>query len=97
MIRVFGEKAETIKEGDRFMAHVDSVEGRKRVTLMRVENQEPTRSTGTNLPRHDLGVILQREGTATTCVNQTQQGQYQPDHIIRTDEPCEAVKNSEYA
>lgn len=34
-IRVFGTNAESIQEGELFVAHIDSVEGRKRVTLVR--------------------------------------------------------------
>lgn len=34
-IQVFGDNAESIQEGELFIAHIDSVEGRKRVTLVR--------------------------------------------------------------
>jgi hypothetical protein len=37
-IKVFGETAKQINEGDRFIAKVYSVEGRKCVKLEKIEN-----------------------------------------------------------
>lgn len=34
-VQIFGSNAESIQEGELFIAHLDSVEGRKRVTLVR--------------------------------------------------------------
>jgi hypothetical protein len=36
-IKVFGDNAKEISQGDKFIAKVDSVEGRTVVTLVRVE------------------------------------------------------------
>ena len=38
-IKVFGEKADSINEGDEFIAKVGSVEGHTVVTLVPKENQ----------------------------------------------------------